>query len=375
MDFHSLETGIFEQLNQIIEDKEKLGEKVTEEKITEMIEEMCSPEMINELSEPIYDSLISQAPIMYEEHRLEQLEFEARLQMKWLNAFYGLKSVITISEEIGMGLIDEYLEDKQRNDGRYFVPIEYDIAFKLQGKAVVVSKEILMLLQAGYADAAISRWRTLHEISVILGLITDSLKNNKDTAKKIAIRFYNRSIVEEFKIVKNQNSKTEKKSEEYFNLKTKVEEIKREYGKKFIYEDYEWARPALINIKGKIYFSHLEEKNGNTHLTSYYKMANNQIHSTSFGLYESFGDIYDSDIGVVFGPSNYGLSIPGQLTIISMIQCTSALLNVETTLDKIMLISVLKKFLDNYSNVFDDIQTNIEKEEEDIRKTQKNFDQ
>ena len=290
MDFHSLETGIFEQLNQIIEDKEKLGEKVTEEKITEMIEEMSSPEMINEFSEPIYDSLISQAPIMYEEHRLEQLEFEARLQMKWLNAFYGLKSVITISEEIGMGLIDEYLEDKQRKDGRYFVPIEYDIAFKLQGKAVVVSKEILMLLQAGYADAAISRWRTLHEISVILGLITDSLKNNKDTAKKIAIRFYNRSIVEEFKIVKNQNSKTEKKSEEYFNLKTKVEKIKQEYGEKFIYEDYEWARPALINIKGKIYFSHLEEKNGNTHLTSYYKMANNQIHSTSFGLYESFGD-------------------------------------------------------------------------------------
>lgn len=142
----------------------------------------------------------------------------------------------------------------------------------------------------------------MHEISVILGIITDSLKNNKDTAQKIAIRFFNRSIVEEFKILKNQNSKTEKKSEEYSNLKTKVEKIQRDYGEKFIYEDYEWARPALNNIKGKIYFSHLEEKNGNTHLTSYYKMANSQIHSTSFGLYGSFGDIYDSDIGVVFGP-------------------------------------------------------------------------
>lgn len=375
MEFHSLETVIFEQINQIIEDKEKLGEKFSEEKITEMIEEMYSPEMINEFSEPVYESLIDQAPIMYEEHRLEQLEFEARLQMKWLNAFYGLKSVITISEEIGMGVIDEYLEDKERKDGSYFVPIEYDIAFKLQGKAVVVSKEILILLQAGYADAAISRWRTLHEISVILGIITDSLKNNKDTAQKIAIRFFNRSIVEEFKILKNQNSKTEKKSEEYSNLKTKVEKIQRDYGEKFIYEDYEWARPALNNIKGKIYFSHLEEKNGNTHLTSYYKMANSQIHSTSFGLYGSFGDIYDSDIGVVFGPSNYGLSIPGQLTIISIIQCTTALLNMEPTLDKIMLISVLGKFLDNYSNVFDDIQTIIEKEEDEFRQTEKNFDQ
>lgn len=100
MEFHSLETLIFEQINQIIEDKEKLGEKFSEEKITEMIEEMYSPEMINEFSEPVYESLIDQAPIMYEEHRIEQLEFEARLQMKWLNAFYGLKSVITISEEI-----------------------------------------------------------------------------------------------------------------------------------------------------------------------------------------------------------------------------------------------------------------------------------
>lgn len=375
MEFHSLETGIFEQLNQIIEDKEELGEKVSEEKITKMIEEMYSPEMINELSQSVYDSLIGQAPIMYEEHRLGQLEFEARLQMQWLNAFYGLKSVITISEEIGMGLIDEYLEDKKREDGRYFVPIEYDIAFKLQGKAVVVSKEILMLLKAGYADAAISRWRTLHEISVVLSLITDSLKNNKGIAKKIAIRFYNRSIIDEFKILKNQNHKTENKSDEYFGLKNKVEEIKRNYGKKFIHEDYEWARPALANINGKIYFSHLEEKTENTALTSYYKMANNQIHSTSFGLYESFGNIYDSDIGVVFGPSNYGLSIPGQLTIISIIKCTSTLLNIEPTLDKIMMISVLGKFLKNYSNVFDDIQTNIEREEEDIREAEKNSNQ
>lgn len=47
----------------------------------------------------------------------------------------------------------------------------------------------------------------------------------------------------------------------------------------------------------------------------------------------------------------------------------------EPTLDKIMLISVLGKFLDNYSNVFDDIQTIIEKEEDEFRQTEKNFDQ
>lgn len=372
MEFHSMEDSLFKQIEKIIEEKEKSGVKLEQEKIDAMVEKMYSSEMINEFSEPVYNSLINQAPTMYEEHRLEQLEFEARLQMRWLNAFYGLKSVITISEEIGMGLIDEYLEDKKENDGKYFVPLEYDVVFKLHGKSVVISKEILTLLQAGYSDAAISRWRTLHEISVILGLITDSLKNDKDIAQKIAIRFYNRSIVEEFKIVKHENVKNKRKSEEYINLKAKVEKIRHDYGEKFIHEDYEWARPALSKINGKIYFSHLEKTTGNTKLTSYYKMANNQIHSTSFGLYESFGDMYDSGIGVVFGPSNYGLSIPGQLTIISIIKCTSSLLTVDPTLDKIMMISILGKFHENYSTVFDDIQTTIEREEEDMKQEEQN---
>ncbi|MBE6173206.1 MAG: hypothetical protein E7153_10250 [Enterococcus faecium] len=365
MEFHSMEDSLFKQIEKAIEEKEKTGVKLEQEKIDEMVEKMYSPEMINQFSDPLYESLINQAPTMYEEHRLEQQEFEARLQMKWLDAFYGLKSVITISEEIGTGLIDEFLENSKKDDGTSFVPLEYDIAFKLHGKSVVVSKEILTLLQSGYSDAAISRWRTLHEISVILSLITDTLENNTDLAKELAIRFYNRSIVEEFKIEKIDNKRN---SDEFISLKAQVEEIKNNYGEKFIYEDYEWARPVLPQIKGRIYFSNLEKKTGNTKLTSYYKMANNQIHSTSFGLYKSFGDMYDSGIGVIFGPSNYGLSIPGQLTIISIIRSTSSLLTVDSTLDKMMIISVLQKFFERYSSVFDDIQTRIEREEEEMKK-------
>lgn len=82
--------------------------------------------------------------------------------------------------------------------------------------------------------------------------------------------------------------------------------------------------------------------------------------------------MYDSGIGVVFGPSNYGLSIPGQLTIISIIKCTSSLLTVDPTLDKIMMISILGKFHENYSTIFDDIQTTIEREEEDMKQEEQN---
>ncbi len=72
------------------------------------------------------------------------------------------------------------------------------------GNQQQISKEIpLRAVTGGYSDAAISDGALLHEISVILDLITDSLKMIKDIAcPKIAIRFYNRSIVEELKIVK-----------------------------------------------------------------------------------------------------------------------------------------------------------------------------
>lgn len=365
MEFHSMEDFLLEKIKELIEEKEKSGREIGQEKIEKMVEKMYSPEMIDKFSNTMYESLINQASIMYEEHRLEQQEFEARLQMRWLDAFYGLKSVITISEEIGMGVINEFLEKSKDDDGVSTIPLEYDIAFKLHGKSVVVSKEILTLLQSGYSDAAISRWRTLHEISVILNLITDTLQNNTNLAKELAIRFYKRSIVEEFKIEKIDSKRS---LEEFIGLKAQVDEIKKSYGEKFIYEEYEWARPVLPKIKGRIYFSNLEKKTRSTKLTSYYKMANNQIHSTSFGLYKSFGDMYDSGTGVIFGPSNYGLSIPGQLTIISIIRSTSSLLAVDLNLDKIMMISILQKFFERYSSVFDDIQTNIEKEEEIMEK-------
>ncbi|MDT3393302.1 MAG: DUF5677 domain-containing protein [Bacillota bacterium] len=363
MDFRSLEKDLLEQIKSIVLKEMKAGRTVKEDKIEEMLNLMYSKKMIQQYAKPLYDSFISNAPEMYEEHRLEKVEFEARLQQRWLKAFYGLESVITISEEAGMGIIDEYVEDKKREDGTYRIPIEYDVVFKLHAKSVVVSKEILTLLQAGYSDAGISRWRTLHEISVILGIFTFYLQNNEKMAKELAIRFYKRSIIEEYKIERNE---MEVDTKDFRSLSRENEKIKEEYGEKFIYENYEWLRPIFKKSKKRIFFSDLERKNKNTNLSKYYKMANSQIHSTSFGLYDSFGDMGNSNTGAVYGPSNYGLSIPGQLTIISMISCTTSLLSLNTTLDKLTLITTLKMFFDQYSTIFDDIQRKIEEDEVNI---------
>lgn len=366
MDFYKFENSAFEIINNMIEEKEKIGETVGQEKIDELVAKMYSSETISEISTPLYETLISNAPKMYEEHRLEQTEFESRLQMRWLDAFYGLKSVITICEEIGMSLIDEFLEGKEQDSGKFLVPLEFDILFKLQAKSVVVSKEILTLLKSGYPDAALSRWRTLHEISVVLSIIANCLKDDEqlEVAKELAIRFYDRSILEEYNIKNIESERNTEGLKEFESIKEKKIEIEEKYGKSFR-QEYEWARPVFSEINRKIYFSDLEGKSERDMLSSYYKRANSQIHSTSFGLYGSLGNIYDEkvdSIGTVFGPSNYGLSIPGQLAIISLTVCTTHILTIEPTLDKLMMCQTLQTFVEEYANIFDGVQEQIFKE-------------
>lgn len=371
MDFHFYENATSEILEKLIKEQEDKGEVVTEEKKEELANSIFSKESIDNLTKPIYESLIKDAPVMYENHRLEQVEFESRLQKRWLEGFYGLKSIITLSEEIGMEIVNEYLsqEDRLNEDGKYTVLIEDDVLFKLHGKAVVTSKEIMTLLQSGYPDAALSRWRTLHEISIVLSLLASKRKEDiemgGEKGKELAKRFFSRSFIEEYKIKKLE---LEPDSPEMKLLEEERRLIKEEYGDKFIVNDYEWARPALkINPKKKVYFGDIENELGDKYLSVYYKQANNQIHSTAFGLYVSIGNIPNSGIGVNYGGSNYGLSLPAQLAMISICKATTSLLNIDPTLDKIIMMNALQMYMDDYSDKFYGIQTQIEEEEWEIR--------
>lgn len=85
-------------------------------------------------------------------------------------------------------------------------------------------------------------------------------------------------------------------------------------------------------------------------------------------MYNSLGNINDDRVqqyGYVLGPSNYGLSIPGQLTIISLAQMSIALLLLNSNMDRLIRATVLKKYMDSATTEFEDIQNQIEQEEID----------
>lgn len=138
--------------------------------------------------------------------------------------------------------------------------------------------------------------------------------------KELLIRFNDASIIEEYKELKNYG-KTNLEKAYYNDLKSEYHKVLKKYGDKFRW-DYEWARPIFSNQKSRIYFKDLENYiRVHEETTSFYQKANYQIHSSPLGTFDSLGTIDIEGMespAYIFGPSNLGLRIPGQLEIFTL---------------------------------------------------------
>lgn len=340
----------------------KKGEEITDDRLNEMVQSIYSESSISEVSKPVFDTLLIETPEMVESNRLEKLEFESRLQKRWMGALYKLGAVIQISMENGMSIIDKYVEENNSSNSDSV----FDVLMKLQAKAVVISQEIQTLLKSGFVDGAMSRWRSLHECNVFFTVLSNKY-DDKLFTKKLIKRYLDYSIVEAYQEI----NKYKKMDDQFVVDDLNINEIKNDYKKvlKKYGNEYkrpnEWARPFFTN-KRRIYFSDLEKLAGVDTLTMYYKQANYQIHASPTGIYNSLAMINNPKIervGYVFGPSNYGLSIPGQLTVISLSQITIKLLLLEPNMDRLVIAKVLNKFVEKATVKFDEIQNEIEQEE------------
>lgn len=355
---------INEKLKQIMNDEKT----VKEEDLEKLFEKLYSSEVIEKISDPIYQTLIQTAPQMVEEDRLLTQEFESRLQQRWLTAFYNLSSVIKLSEETAMDIIDEYMETKATSINKqdeYQVSIVFDVLLKLYSKAITLSKEILLLLKSGYSDGAMSRWRSLHECNIYFSILSLNYNNRKFT-ENIVYKYLDYSKIEKYQeLMKYQKIDEEFKinSDDYKMIKSDYCDVLKQHGDEFS-KPYSWAK-ELFPKKSRIYFSDLEKMAGIDHLSIYYKQASYHIHASPTGIYNNLGSIKDEkirQIGYIFGPSNYGLSIPGQLTLISMIQISISLLKIDGNIDRLIRMSIFNKFANNGINEFDNIQNDLKEE-------------
>lgn len=259
----------------------------------------------------------------------EMAAFKERLEMRWGNALGKLRMLLTIVMEWAQGAF----ERKQKNPDRKLPHLD-DVLLRLHVRACQVTHEIIVLLESGYADGAMARWRTLHEIAITAAVIAKF-------GDEIAERYVHYQIVESHKaaIAYEQNHQAlgfkpiSKRQLE--RIRRDYDKVKKRFGKEFS-EEYGWAARHLGGpTKKRITFADLEAEAGDAMMRSPYKMASYNVHASPKGVYFKMGTL-DGSPALLAGASNAGLAEPGQHAAVSLMEITLLLIDDSPILDDIV---------------------------------------
>jgi hypothetical protein len=262
--------------------------------------------------------------------------FRGRLERRWGKALGKLRLLLTIVKESGQSW---YARAQQAHAGK--LPHFDDVMLRLHVRACQVASEVIVLLENGYADGAMARWRTLHEIAIVAAII---VKFGPD----IAERYVYFQIVESYKALeayekshkalgfkpptKRQAAKTRK---DYAN-------VSERFGKQFTKENGWAAHHLKVGAKERLTFERLEQEAGDAMMRSPYKMASYNVHASPKGVYFKLGSLKNSPT-LLAGASNAGLTDPAQHTAVSLAEITFLMIGEKPAFDDLVIEKIVAK--------------------------------
>ncbi len=297
----------------------------------------------------ILKELKRKAPGMLRERRAMTAGFEKRNFRRWRKAFDRFEILIVMIEEIGQ---------EHDRDCRPAAKLADDFKFEalahLLPRALLVAREILCLLRGGYPDAALSRWRSLYELSVVAQFISQH-----DAA--IALRYLASFDFRAVRAAREYNTYAERANLEAFTDAELTELVERADGVAAqigdrLKKDYDWAHPGLLGrfptLKpDKVDFAHIEQCVQMDHWRPRFRWANQHVHagfrphSTLLGACEAREPV------ALVGPSNSGFVDPLQMGAISLVHVATAFLFCAPNLDRIVVTEMLIEIRDEIADI------------------------
>lgn len=328
------------------------------EDITSAIE-TASQDFINSLSEASLRSVLKDPAARLLHLKNERDAFMRRLELTWAEPFKLLDIHVALCREIGE-IRNDWLRRQRRRSKDIAV---VDVVTRLQGRSVQVAGEVQALLRNGFADGAMSRWRTMHELTVTAMLIAE---RSPDVAERYiahvgadsfkAARQYQRfATVLQHRPISARDQK---------RLDALAVDLERKYGKPFL-NDYGWAADTLSNPNPT--FASIEAAVDLDRLRPYFKLASNTVHAGAKGTFFRLGVLGDQD-GILAGASNVGLQEAGRLAALSLAQITTVLLLIHPNTDSIIWSRVLGGLSSKVELQFVKVQRRIEREERQLQK-------
>ena len=309
--------------------------------------------MAREISATLCKSLKSDWVEQYAYQQAVYEGFRYRLEERWGKPFNLLRLLLTLSRELG----EEVYRRNQRSKARRNRNLR-EVMTRLHVRACQVTAEVISLIENGYADGAIARWRTLHEIGVVATLIADH-------GDDIAVRYLKHEAVEAKRamdeyarchIQLGYRSLSKREIRETMNAYSAA---LAEFGKDFRAQ-YGWATHHLK--KQDPTFADLEAAIGRAAMRSHYKMASWNVHASAKGLFFKLG-LLEQASGLLAGASNFGFADPGQNTAHALVQITALLFDSRFGFADLVRLQVLTDLRDDAVRAFERADRRLRRDE------------
>lgn len=282
----------------------------------------------------------------------ERRGFEKRLQQRWGEGINLLRMMLTVSRELG-----EMTRNSITDDPDFASPHLLDVLTRLHARACQVTDEIACLLSSGFADGAMARWRTLHEIAIVALLI-------QEHGEDLARRYTDHQVVESLRAAKDYRECSQRLGYEpmtefeFEEIRQAYEEVVQRYGDTFKTQ-YGWAADALGHRQPSL--KEIERVAGIDHLRAHYRLASHNIHANPKGVFFKLGLFEEVDV-LLAGPSNAGLADPGHNAAISLLHVSVAQGLIRPNLDSLVGLRILSRLTAEVGEAFHRAHRQLEEE-------------
>ena len=280
--------------------------------------------------------------------------FRNRLYNEWCAPIEKLKMLLTIAIEHGGYATHELRESSGKNSEALV-----EVLTRSHARACQIANEIIHLIEGGFADGALARWRSLHEAVVVSIFISSH-------GEEIAKRYLDHEIVEsmrglkEYTRIYRQLGYEEVSPSERADLAAEYERVIKEYGRGFK-GAYGWASDPKWNLNPR--FADIERCVDMEHMRGHYRMASHGVYANPKSIMFKIGLANKLNV-LLAGPTNTGFADPGHLTAIAITQISSVLCSLLSTFDNIVILDIMMKLADEIGELFVEVQERLANSDE-----------
>jgi hypothetical protein len=336
-----------------------------EKKFTEFIEKRLL-DLVQTVTEDLSQAILADLKRRWRAESLRQRRelagFRKRLYGRWKVPLEALRMMVTMSRELGDSVNRELRQSPDASRSRHLI----DVLARSHARACQIAEEILTLLEAGFADGAMARWRTMHEIAVVASFIATH-------GEEMAERYVSHQAIESKRAADDYQRCQPRLGYEPLPDKDikaaqkAYDAVIAKYGPEFARGDYGWARRHLGKPKAPT-FKDIESAVQIDHFRAHYRLASHNVHANPKGVFFKLGILAESQV-LLAGPSNAGLADPGHGAALSLLRVTAALVGLQQppTLDNNVALLMMVQLGDEIGEAFGEAHARLEADDVALR--------